>query len=83
MGFRLRDNFNRTFHSVSVADFWRRWHISLMTWFRDYVYIPLGGNRVGKWRWYFNLFITFTLSGLWHGAGWGFVIMGIIEWDYI
>ena len=76
MGFRLRDNFNRPFHSRSMAELWRRWHMSLMSWFRDYLYIPLGGNRVGKWRWYFNLLFTFTLSGLWHGASWGYVLWG-------
>jgi D-alanyl-lipoteichoic acid acyltransferase DltB (MBOAT superfamily) len=83
MGIRLRDNFNRPFHSTSIADFWRRWHISLVAWFRDYVYIPLGGNRVGKGRWYFNLFFTFTLSGLWHGAGWGFVLWGSLNGCYL
>jgi D-alanyl-lipoteichoic acid acyltransferase DltB (MBOAT superfamily) len=83
MGFRLMDNFNRPFHSTSMAEFWRRWHISLMTWFRDYVYIPLGGNRVGKWRWYFNIFVTFTLSGLWHGAHWGMIIWGSLNGCYL
>jgi alginate O-acetyltransferase complex protein AlgI len=83
MGFQLRDNFNRPFYSPTVADFWRRWHISLMTWFRDYVYIPLGGNRVGRWKWYFNIFITFTLSGLWHGAGWGYVLWGSLNGIYL
>jgi D-alanyl-lipoteichoic acid acyltransferase DltB (MBOAT superfamily) len=83
MGFRLRDNFNRPFHSTSMTDFWRRWHMSLMSWFRDYVYIPLGGNRVGKWRWYYNIFFTFTLSGLWHGAGWGYVLWGSLNGCYL
>jgi D-alanyl-lipoteichoic acid acyltransferase DltB (MBOAT superfamily) len=83
MGFRLRDNFDRPFHSTSMAEFWRRWHMSLMSWFRDYVYIPLGGNRVGKWRWYFNIFFTFTLSGLWHGAGWGYVLWGSLNGCYL
>lgn len=83
MGFRLRDNFNRPFHSPSMAEFWRRWHMSLMSWFRDYLYIPLGGNRVGKWRWYFNIFFTFTLSGLWHGAGWGYVLWGALNGCYL
>ncbi len=78
MGFRLRDNFNRPFHAPSSAELWRRWHMSLISWFRDYVYIPLGGNRVSKWRWYFNIFFTFTLSGLWHGAGWGYVLWGAL-----
>jgi D-alanyl-lipoteichoic acid acyltransferase DltB (MBOAT superfamily) len=83
MGFRLRDNFNRPFHSTSMIEFWRRWHMSLMSWFRDYVYIPLGGNRVGKWRWYYNIFFTFTLSGLWHGAGWGYVLWGSLNGCYL
>lgn len=83
MGFRLMDNFNRPFHSTSMTEFWRRWHISLMTWFRDYLYIPLGGNRVGKWRWYFNIFITFTLSGLWHGAHWGMILWGSLNGCYL
>jgi D-alanyl-lipoteichoic acid acyltransferase DltB (MBOAT superfamily) len=83
MGFRLRDNFNRPFHSTSMAEFWRRWHISLMSWFRDYLYIPLGGNRVRKWRWYFNIFFAFTLSGLWHGAGWGYVLWGSLNGCYL
>jgi D-alanyl-lipoteichoic acid acyltransferase DltB (MBOAT superfamily) len=83
MGVRLMENFNRPFHSFSVAEFWRRWHISLMSWFRDYVYIPLGGNRVGRGRRYFNLFLTFTLSGLWHGAGGGFVLWGALNGCYL
>jgi D-alanyl-lipoteichoic acid acyltransferase DltB (MBOAT superfamily) len=84
MGFRLMDNFNRPFfYSRTTSDLWRRWHISLMTWFRDYVYIPLGGNRVGKARWYFNIFITFTLSGLWHGAHWGMILWGSLNGCYL
>jgi alginate O-acetyltransferase complex protein AlgI len=84
MGFRLVENFNRPlFYSTSIADFWRRWHMSLMSWFRDYVYIPLGGNRVKKWRWYFNIFITFTLSGLWHGANWGMILWGSLNGCYL
>ncbi len=83
MGFRLMDNFNRPYHSKSVAEFWKRWHISLSTWFRDYLYIPLGGNRAKTWRWQFNLFITFVISGLWHGAGWGFVIWGALNGCYL
>ncbi len=84
MGFRLIDNFNKPFfYSTSTAEFWRRWHMSLMSWFRDYVYIPLGGNRKGKWRGYFNIFFTFTLSGLWHGAKWGVVAWGALNGFYI
>ena len=67
LGIDLMDNFHQPFFAVSVKDFWRRWHISLSTWFRDYLYIPLGGNRKGKLRSIINLLITFTVSGLWHG----------------
>jgi len=73
---KLSKNFNSPYFSFSITNFWRRWHISLSTWFKDYVYIPLGGNRVVKWRWYYNLFITFVLSGLWHGANWTFILWG-------
>jgi D-alanyl-lipoteichoic acid acyltransferase DltB (MBOAT superfamily) len=83
MGFKLMDNFNRPYYAKSISEFWKRWHISLSTWFRDYVYIPLGGNRVGKWKWYANLFITFLVSGLWHGANWTFVIWGSIHGFYL
>jgi D-alanyl-lipoteichoic acid acyltransferase DltB (MBOAT superfamily) len=83
MGIRLMENFNRPLFSASIPEFWRRWHISLMTWFRDYVYIPMGGNRVSKWRWYFNIFFTFTLSGLWHGANWGMVLWGSFNGLYV
>ena len=76
LGIRLMENFKRPYIADSIGDFWHRWHISLSTWFRDYVYIPLGGNRVVKWRWYYNLFITFLISGLWHGANWTFIIWG-------
>lgn len=76
MGFDLMRNFRRPYFAVSVADFWRRWHISLSTWFRDYLYIPLGGNRRGKTRRYINLMIVFLTSGLWHGAAWTYVIWG-------
>lgn len=82
MGFTLTDNFNSPYLSVSIADFWRRWHISLSSWFKDYVYIPLGGNRKGKVRKYINLMIVFLLSGLWHGAKWTFVIWGAINGLY-
>jgi len=83
MGFRLMSNFERPYYAQSIAEFWRRWHISLSTWFRDYVYIPLGGNRVGIARWQFNLFVTFLISGLWHGANWTFVIWGALHGFYL
>jgi len=79
LGFDLMKNFNYPYFSRSINEFWKRWHISLSTWFRDYVYIPLGGNRRMKWRWYYNLFITFLISGLWHGANWTFIIWGAIH----
>lgn len=83
MGFDLMKNFERPYFSTSIGEFWRRWHISLSTWFRDYVYIPLGGNRVVKWRWHYNLFLTFLISGLWHGANWTFVIWGALHGVYL
>nr|MBQ8253258.1 MBOAT family protein [Lachnospiraceae bacterium] len=76
MGFELMENFNTPYFSTSVKEFWRRWHISLSSWFRDYLYIPLGGNRKGKCRKYLNLMITFLVSGLWHGASFSFVVWG-------
>ena len=76
MGFRLMRNFNFPYLSKSIAEFWTRWHISLSSWFRDYLYIPLGGNRVSKIKWYRNLAIVFLLSGLWHGASYNFIIWG-------
>ena len=82
MGFHLMTNFEEPYLASSVAGFWRRWHISLSTWFRDYVYIPLGGNRVKKGRWAFNVMVVFLLSGLWHGAGWTFVIWGGLHGAY-
>lgn len=75
-GITLRRNFNVPYFSRDVAEFWRRWHISLTSWFRDYVYIPLGGSRVGRWRVVLNTFVVFLLSGLWHGANWTFVAWG-------
>ncbi len=82
IGIDLMENFNTPYFSTGIADFWRRWHISLSTWFRDYLYIPLGGNRKGKFRKYLNLLITFLVSGLWHGASWTFVIWGGIHAVY-
>ncbi len=76
-GFRLPENFDRPYSAVSVTDFWRRWHMSLSRWFRDYLYIPLGGNRSGSLRTYRNLLIVFFLAGLWHGANWTFVVWGL------
>ncbi len=83
MGYRLMNNFDRPYSSQFIAEFWKRWHISLSTWFRDYLYIPLGGNRVTKWRWYYNLLITFIISGLWHGANWTFIAWGLIHGIYL
>ncbi len=83
MGFRLMKNFDRPYLSRSISEFWSRWHISLSSWFRDYLYIPLGGNRVGRPRLYWNLFVTFLLSGLWHGANWTFVIWGALNGFYL
>jgi len=83
LGFDLMENFKRPYLARSVSDFWRRWHISLSTWFRDYVYIPLGGSRVGVSRWYGNLAITFLVSGLWHGANWTFVVWGALHGAYL
>ena len=83
LGFKLMTNFNRPYHAHSISDFWSRWHISLSTWFRDYLYIPLGGNRVKIPRWYLNLFIVFLVSGLWHGANWTFVIWGGLHGFYL
>jgi alginate O-acetyltransferase complex protein AlgI len=82
-GFNLMTNFNRPYFATSVSDFWKRWHISLSTWFRDYLYIPLGGNRVTYPRWVCNIFITFIISGLWHGANWTFVIWGALNGFYL
>jgi D-alanyl-lipoteichoic acid acyltransferase DltB (MBOAT superfamily) len=83
LGVNLMKNFDKPYSAKSISEFWRRWHISLSTWFKDYVYIPLGGNRVIKWRWYYNLFITFLISGLWHGANWTFVIWGALHGFYL
>jgi D-alanyl-lipoteichoic acid acyltransferase DltB (MBOAT superfamily) len=77
MGYNLMDNFKNPYLSKSIGEFWQRWHISLSTWFRDYVYISLGGNRVNVKRWMFNILVVFGLSGLWHGANWTFVLWGL------
>ena len=82
LGFDTEKNFDRPYFSRSIGEFWRRWHISLSSWFRDYLYIPLGGNRVGKWRWAFNILVVFLVSGLWHGAGYTFLIWGGLHGVY-
>ncbi len=79
MGFRFIENFNQPYVSRSITEFWRRWHISLSTWLRDYLYIPLGGNRKGTLRTYINLFLTMLLGGLWHGANWTFILWGALH----
>ena len=79
MGVHLMENFRAPYLARSIRDFWGRWHISLSTWFMDYLYIPLGGNRRGRWRKYLNLLIVFAVSGLWHGAAWHFVVWGLIH----
>ncbi len=77
MGIHIHNNFNKPYFAKNIQDFWRRWHITLMSWFKDYVYIPLGGNRRGLWRKYWNTFVVFFLSGLWHGANWTFIVWGL------
>ena len=78
-GFHINENFNYPYISTSIKDFWRRWHISLSTWFKEYLYIPLGGNREGKFKTYRNLMIVFFMTGLWHGASWNFVVWGLFH----
>ena len=82
MGFRLMANFNHPYFALNIQDFWRRWHISLSTWFRDYVYIPLGGSRCSKLKKYRNIAIVFLTSGLWHGANWTYVVWGALHGFY-
>lgn len=82
MGFSLQDNFHAPFFAKSIREYWTRWHISLSTWLRDYIYISLGGNRKGKARKYINIMITFLLSGLWHGAGWNYAFWGVLHGAY-
>lgn len=79
LGIHIMDNFKTPYFAKSVGEFWRRWHISLSTWFRDYLYIPLGGNRVSTWRWALNTLFVFGISGLWHGANWTFIIWGLLH----
>jgi len=82
MGFRLVNNFKEPYFSSSIREFWGRWHISLSTWFRDYLYIPLGGSRCSRLKKYRNTMITFLVSGLWHGASWNFVVWGFVHGSY-
>lgn len=82
MGFTLTKNFKSPYYAVTVSEFWRSWHISLTTWFRDYIYIPLGGSRCGRWKKYRNLLLTFVVSGLWHGAGWNYIVWGALNGFY-
>jgi len=82
-GIDLMKNFDRPYHSASIQEFWRRWHISLSSWFRDYIYIPLGGKRVSLKRWNINIIVTFIITGLWHGANWTFVLWGLIHGVYM
>jgi len=83
MGYDLMINFRQPYFAESIAEFWHRWHISLSTWFRDYLYIPLGGNRVSVPRWWANILIVFLISGLWHGANWTFVVWGALHGLFI
>ena len=83
MGIELMENFKRPYFSKSISEFWKRWHISLSSWFKDYVYISLGGSRTARWKWYRNLMIVFLLSGLWHGANWTYVIWGALNGFYL
>jgi alginate O-acetyltransferase complex protein AlgI len=83
LGFKLMTNFNKPYHARDISEFWKRWHISLSTWFRDYLYISLGGNRVSVPRYYFNLFFVFLVSGIWHGANWTFIIWGALHGFYL
>jgi alginate O-acetyltransferase complex protein AlgI len=83
LGYDLMQNFDRPYFAGSIREFWGRWHISLSTWFRDYVYLPLGGNRVARWRWHVNLLAVFMISGLWHGAAWTFIVWGALHGGYL
>lgn len=81
-GFKLTENFNKPYFATSIKDFWKKWHMTLTSWFRDYLYIPLGGNRVSQSRWYLNIILVFSISGLWHGAGINFIIWGMLHGIY-
>jgi len=83
MGFKLMTNFNRPYFARNISEFWKRWHISLSTWFKDYLYVSLGGNRVSVPRWYLNLFLVFLISGLWHGANFTYIIWGALNGFYL
>lgn len=83
LGFKLMTNFSNPYSSTSIPEFWKKWHISLSSWFRDYVYIPLGGNRVNAWKWCRNILIVFMISGLWHGADWKYVLWGTLHGIFI
>lgn len=83
LGFKLMTNFNRPFHAKSISELWQRWHISLTTWFKDYLYIPLGGSRGSKGSWYFNIMFVFFISGVWHGAAWTYIIWGFLNGFFI
>src|SRR6185369_5311298 len=83
LGFVLPENFRYPYAAIGFTDFWRRWHITLSSWLRDYLYIPLGGNRRGEFRTYFNLMMTMLLGGLWHGASWTFVVWGALHGIYL
>jgi D-alanyl-lipoteichoic acid acyltransferase DltB (MBOAT superfamily) len=83
MGFKLMKNFDTPYQSKDINQFWKKWHISLSSWFKDYLYIPLGGNKVAVPRWYFNLLIVFIISGFWHGANWTFIIWGALHGFYL
>lgn len=82
MGIKLMQNFNNPYSAVNIKDFWRRWHISLTSWFTDYIYIPMGGSRCSKPRHYFNIFFVFLVSGIWHGAAWTFILWGVVHGLY-
>lgn len=83
VGFEFVENFNYPYIAKSITDFWRRWHITLSTWFREYIYIPLGGNRVGKLRGFFNLAVVWFLTGFWHGADWNYILWGVYFWVFL